>query len=259
MCDMCDQTARRQFLLLTAGVLAAGCQYNNGRGPVAVSSQANLAQDATDLDADDFKPSGEISGKGPRAKFLYGPLVLRQTWTKTNPRAGEGLNWFDGSPSSKDRTKSAVTPNRITVHHDAMHWEGGHNFAKSVDRLRTIRKGHVGRGWNDIGYHFAIDGRGRIWQCRPLQFQGAHVKGENPRNLGILMMGNFEEQKPTRNQVKALDDALTKFCAFYKVPGRRIYGHRELGQTACPGKNLFPEVQRIRNGIQVQPSRKKIP
>ena len=34
-----------------------------------------------------------------------------------------------------------------------------------------------------------------------------------------------------------------KFCAFYKVPGRRIYGHRELGQTACPGKHLFPQVQ----------------
>ena len=249
MCDTCDQTARRQFLLLTAGLLAAGCQYNSGRGPLSTSTPSDQTDDPQDVGSDDFKPREEIVGKGSRANFLYGPLVLRQTWTKTTPRSGDGLNWFDGSPSSKGRTNSAVPPNRITVHHDAMHWAGGHTFAKSVDRLRTIRKGHLGRGWNDIGYHFAIDGRGRIWQCRPLQFQGAHVKGENPRNLGILMMGNFEEQKPTQNQVKALDDALHKFCAFYKVPGRRVYGHRELGQTVCPGKHLFPQVQRIRSKI----------
>ena len=249
MCDMCDQTARRQFLLLTAGLLAAGCQYNSGRGPMSTSGPSDQTDDLQDLEANDFNPREEIVGKGSRANFLYGPLVLRQTWTKTTPRSGDGLNWFDGSPSSEDRTKYAVTPNRITVHHDAMHWEGGHNFAKSVDRLRTIRKGHVCKGWNDIGYHFAIDGRGRIWQCRPLKFQGAHVKGENPRNLGILMMGNFEEQKPTLNQLEALEDALTRFCRFYGVRGRHIYGHRELGNTACPGKNLFPKVQSIRKKI----------
>lgn len=249
MDDKFDQTPRRQFLLLTAGLLAAGCQYNSGRGPMTTSASSGRSGDLQGLESDDFKSREEIVGKGPKANFLYGPLVLRQTWTKTTPRSGDGLNWFDGSPSSKGRIRYAVPPDRITVHHDAMHWAGGHNFAKSVDRLRTIRNGHLGRGWNDIGYHFAIDGRGRIWQCRPLQFQGAHVKGENPRNLGILVMGNFEEQKPTRNQVNALDDALKRFCAFYNVSGRRIYGHRELGQTACPGKHLFPEVQRIRTKI----------
>ena len=244
-----EQENRRRFLLTTAGLLAAGCQYNSGRGPLSTSTPSDHTDDLQDLGADDFKPREEIVGKGSRENFLYGPLVLRQTWTKTTPRSGDGLKWFDGSPSSKDRSKSAVPPNRITVHHDAIHWAGGHNFAKSVERLRTIRKGHVGKGWNDIGYHFAIDGRGRIWQCRPLKYAGAHVGGENTRNLGILVMGNFEEQKPTQNQIKALDDALQKFCAFYKVPGRRIYGHRELGRTVCPGKNLFPEVQRIRNRI----------
>ena len=249
MGNMKDQENRRRFLLTTAGLLAAGCQYNSGRGPISTSASSAQVDDPQNLDSDDFTPREEIVGKDSKAEFLYGPLVLRQTWTKTTPRTGDGLNWFDGSPSSKSRIKSAVPPNRITVHHDAMHWTGGHSFTKSVDRLRTIRKGHLGRGWNDIGYHFAIDGRGRIWQCRPLQFQGAHVRGENPRNLGVLVMGNFEEQKPTRNQVNALDDALQRFCAYYKVPGRRIYGHRELGQTACPGKNLFPEVQRIRNRI----------
>ena len=146
MCDTCDQTARRQFLLLTAGLLAAGCQYNSGRGPLSTSTPSDQTDDPQDVGTDDFKPREEIVGKGSRANFLYGPLVLRQTWTKTTPRSGDGLNWFDGSPSSKGRTKSAVPPNRITVHHDAMHWAGGHTFAKSVDRLRTIRNGHLGRG-----------------------------------------------------------------------------------------------------------------
>ena len=241
-----DQADRRRFLLLTAGVLAAGCQYNSGKGVAMRPSPIGLPPEAgTGIAA--ATPSVEKTVAG--ANFRFGPLISRETWTKSKPRSGNGLNWFDGTPSSSERPNSAL-PDRITVHHDAMRWQGKHNFTKSVERLRSIYTAHVsGRNWNDIGYHFAIDGRGRVWQCRPLKYQGAHVKDENPSNLGVLVMGNFEEQRPTRNQVLALQDALQRFSRYYKVPGRRVYGHRELGATLCPGKNLFPELQRIRKTL----------
>ncbi|MEC8093822.1 MAG: hypothetical protein VX155_08345, partial [Planctomycetota bacterium] len=97
---MKDQENRRRFLLTTAGLLAAGCQYNSGRGPISTSASSAQVDDPQDLDSDDFTPREEIVGKDSKAEFLYGPLVLRQTWTKTTPRLGDGLNWFDGSPSS---------------------------------------------------------------------------------------------------------------------------------------------------------------
>jgi hypothetical protein len=34
----------------------------------------------------------------------------------------------------------------------------------------------------DIGYHYTIDPTGRIWEGRPVQYQGAHVKMNNEHN-----------------------------------------------------------------------------
>ena len=29
---------------------------------------------------------------------------------------------------------------------------------------------------HDVGYHYAVDRAGRVWECRPLTWQGAHVR-----------------------------------------------------------------------------------
>ena len=68
-----------------------------------------------------------------------------------------------------------------------------------------IRRGHVNHnGWADIGYHFAVDRAGRVWSCRPLVWQGAHVKDRNEGNIGVLVLGNFEIERPTSAQLNAL-------------------------------------------------------
>ena len=237
-----EQENRRRFLLTTAGLLAAGCQYNSGRGPLVRSEpigleEASLQESAT---------ADEGTKASPRAMFKYGPLLARGRWTKSQPRKDKNLLYLGGQPAKalKRPTKPNL-PNRITVHHDAMLWEGRHDYAGAVDRLRRIQRIHLNKGWNDIGYHFAIDGRGHIWQCRPLEYQGAHVKDQNRRNLGIVVMGNFEEQKPTLNQLVALQDALQKFSNAYKIPCSQIKGHKDRAPNLCPGKNLYPKLQDI--------------
>ena len=152
---------------------------------------------------------------------------------------------------SKIKLPTKNLPNRISVHHDAMEWKGRHDFSSARERLRKIHKYHMQNNWDGIGYHFAIDGRGHVWQCRPLKYQGAHVGGENTRNLGILVMGNFEVQHPTLNQLKSLEKALQIFHEAYKIPGSRIKGHKEYASAAtlCPGKNLFPKFVAMRNRI----------
>ena len=44
----------------------------------------------------------------------------------------------------------------------------------SVD---TIRQWHLDRGWSDIGYHYIIDLEGNLHEGRPVERQGAHVRG----------------------------------------------------------------------------------
>ena len=70
---------------------------------------------------------------------------------------------------------------KITIHHTGgpkpFHGKTAKDakvFLNKVQRFHAIT-----RNWADIGYHFGIDPQGRIWECRPIQFQGAHVKNFN--------------------------------------------------------------------------------
>ena len=127
-----------------------------------------------------------------------------------------------------------------------------HHTATGKGNARTINLSHGARGfWNGLGYHFLIDngtlgkGDGQIemsprWirqQC------GAHCKagGMNDKAIGIALVGNFNCEKPTSNQLAI--SRLPSFGPSQLLPytPANILGHREApgAKTECPGK-LFP-------------------
>ncbi len=129
----------------------------------------------------------------------------------------------------------------ITIHHDGIptvFW--GEDVASSEARIEFIRRAHRNKGWGDIGYHVVIDRAGRVWEGRPLQWQGAHVKNHNEGNIGILVMGNFEVQQPTQAQLASLDKVVRTAKSHWKVSRTNLKSHREWSDaaTSCPGKNL---------------------
>ena len=144
--------------------------------------------------------------------------------------------------------------NRITIHHDGL--PGlfiSSDPNDTAGRIELIRHRHRNaNGWADIGYHYVIDREGRLWQARNVKYQGAHVKDENEGNLGILVLGNFEVQKPKPKQVRALKKAIVYFQAKYHVPIDRVYTHGELGVTSCPGVALQQYVNAIRAEVNSQ-------
>ncbi|HVT83221.1 MAG TPA: peptidoglycan recognition family protein [Phycisphaerae bacterium] len=132
--------------------------------------------------------------------------------------------------------------NRITVHHTAGEIQTD-AWRPTANELEGIREFHAGtrptdRNWADIAYHFAIDRAGRVWQARPLAYQGAHAKGHNQHNLGIVLLGNFAVQSPSAAQLTSL----TLFVGFvrklYAVPLANVFTHGELVDTECPGTLL---------------------
>ncbi len=180
-----------------------------------------------------------VSPSGPRVEAIDSlsvipPFVIpRDKWTSSGPK-----RWL-ADPMS--------TVNRITVHHDAIMPVPGGAYAESLRRLQLIRTGHLNNGWADIGYHFAIDPNGRVWQARPLELQGAHVKDNNPGNLGIVVFGNYEQIRPTAQSVNALDQMLAYAMQRFGVPLGRVYTHQELRPTACPGRNLQAQMNSTRS------------
>ncbi|KQX69920.1 hypothetical protein ASD06_02655 [Angustibacter sp. Root456] len=129
--------------------------------------------------------------------------------------------------------------------------------------IRGIYRFHVqGRGWNDIGYNFLVDRFGRIWEGRyggvALPVIGAHTQGYNAEAFAMSAIGNFDVAKPPAAMVSAYSRLFAWKLGLHGVPAtgavtlngtrlQRINGHRDAGQTACPGRYLYARLATIRS------------
>ncbi len=160
-------------------------------------------------------------------------IIPRIRWASTGTRTGR-VNAMNGV-------------NRITLHHEGWNTVSFHDVSTTQDRLERIRRNHVNNlGWGDIGYHYIIDRAGRLWEGRPIRYQGAHVGGHNEHNLGIMLLGNFDNQQPTQAQLQAMIQTVQVFRRRYNVPAHRVVTHQEITPTACPGRNLQPQIASLR-------------
>lgn len=111
-----------------------------------------------------------------------------------------------------------------------------------------IHQGHLNNGWCGIGYHYVIRKNGIIERGRPLVTVGAHAYGQNEHTVGINVTGNFEWEKPTPYQLKSLVNLVTALCRIYNLDPNMhtVVGHRDVNDTACPGRNLYAKLPDIR-------------
>lgn len=168
-----------------------------------------------------------------------GNVIPRSAWTTARP-ATAFIN-------------PMRTIDRITIHH-AGFGISARNQSEVARILEAMRRDHTtnrrdasGRPWADIGYHYLIDPAGRIWEGRDIRYQGAHVRNNNERNLGIQVMGNFNDQRPTSEQLASLDAFVADRARAYGIPVNQIYTHQELGQTECPGASLQAYMEQTRS------------
>ncbi|HHT9155361.1 MAG TPA: N-acetylmuramoyl-L-alanine amidase, partial [Candidatus Tripitaka sp. YC43] len=148
------------------------------------------------------------------------------------------------APRLETLCKPEATENHwryIVLHHSATH-EG------SAARFDTFHR--EVRGWeNGLGYHFVIgngtdsrDGEIEVGKRWKKQLSGAHAGDSryNRMGIGICLVGNFEEgDRPTRRQMKSLINIIRYLSQRYDIPRSSIILHKDVHDTACPGKN-FP-------------------
>jgi tetratricopeptide (TPR) repeat protein len=142
---------------------------------------------------------------------------------------------------------------RITVHHTGGPTFWGHSAAESANEIRKIQRVHQSeKQWADIGYHYIIDRVGRVWQGRPLVYQGAHAKGDaNRGNIGVVILGNYMQQDLNTAQLRALRNVVGWLCDRFQIPPQRVYTHCEIrhGTTECPGPPISRAVEDIRRSL----------
>jgi hypothetical protein len=231
------QLNRRDVLGSTLRTLALGGLASAGL--IGCASTARRAGRLPDPDLPTFGPTGGRTSLAfePAVEKASGSsgTIVRARWAKSGPNQG-GMN-----PQARLRY--------ITIHHDGLPTPlASTGELESANRLESIRAAHRKRGWADIGYHYAVDRSGRIWDCRSLRYEGAHVKGHNPGNIGILVMGNFDKEKPTKLQLRSLCTQVNALCLTYGIRKGRVRTHREWASaaTACPGRHLQPRVTELR-------------
>jgi len=141
---------------------------------------------------------------------------------------------------------------RMTVHHEGWTPVWFDDVQSTSKRLESIRRSHLKRFQaGDIGYHFVIDRAGRVWQGRDLRYQGAHVRDHNANNIGVMVLGNFDLQRPTKAQLSTLGFTLAQLMQRYRILSKHVVTHQELNVTSCPGKSLQSQVVAMRRSGQL--------
>jgi len=130
---------------------------------------------------------------------------------------------------------------KIIVHHTA---------SPRDTTVAQIRDWHVnGNGWSDIGYHYIILGDGTLERGRSINKTGAHCKGHNKGSIGICVTGNTSQEPPTTAQVESLFGTLKMLLEDYNLQRSDVYGHRDFGNTECPGNWLYTLLQQFKQGL----------
>ncbi|OOO66789.1 hypothetical protein BS638_06590 [Clostridium tepidum] len=120
-----------------------------------------------------------------------------------------------------------------------------HHAEASHCSVYDIHQWHLNNGWAGIGYHYFVRKDGSIWKGRPDNVVGSHVLGYNSNTLGICAEGSYMSETMPYAQKQAIVDLCKYLCNKYGIS--KIYGHREVGSSNCPGTN-YP-LNEIKNAV----------
>ncbi|MEV2235384.1 peptidoglycan recognition family protein [Streptomyces phaeochromogenes] len=204
--------------------------------------------------APDFPPAG---------------LITRKKWGADESKRFKA----DGSENSPTQFFPVQA---LTVHHT----DTANNDPDPAATVRAIYEQHaISNDWGDIGYHFLIDAKGKIYEGR---FSGAdgvpahdkqgkvvtafHTVGFNSGNIGIALLGDFNKGE----QTPAMRDSLARLLASlakkhgldvesnitYRNPvngttkqAPALSGHRDWIATDCPGTSTYTGLEALRGQV----------
>jgi uncharacterized protein with LGFP repeats len=240
-----DSAGLTRRSLVAAGALAAGGLWAPGRVLARLLRGLPMAE------------SGLQAGAGQP------PIIAREAWAKGH-----------APPHGAPQYGSVQL---AFVHHTEN--PDGYPAAAVPAMLRSIYEFHrFGRGWNDIGYNFAIDRFGRIWEARAGGIDeaviGAQAGGYNAYSTGIAILGSYGAQRISAAALSALERliawklslhgapctgrvtvrvtaegaAYSRFPAGARVSLPRVAGHRDADSTDCPGDALYGQLSDVRQG-----------
>jgi hypothetical protein len=212
---------------------------------------------------DDIRFDFIDSKEGPSAvaASLSAQSQSAQTATVGQPTVISRAAW-GADESYMTWAPQGATIQQFILHHSAGS-DGGNDPAAVI---RGIYYYHaVTLGWGDIGYNYVVDPQGRIYQGRsgPEGTIAAHTYGYNTGSVGIALLGNYDSITVTPAAEQAVANLVGYLSAkndldpqavknFINVSAPTLAGHRDFGQTLCPGTAQYGRMPTLRSSASAQ-------
>jgi N-acetylmuramoyl-L-alanine amidase len=111
--------------------------------------------------------------------------------------------------------------------------------------MRAIERVGVQR-FGRFSYSYAVHPHGTVLEGAGTTV-GAHTAGRNSSSFGIVLIGNYDVQTPTHDQLAAVAGLIRWLIDTGKlIRGASVGGHRDVKSTACPGGNAYSRLPEIR-------------
>jgi hypothetical protein len=212
----------RHLLLVLGVALLAGCQ----------------------MDADADLPPVRLAP--PTVASAGRPASVAAVPTPVSPAPVPAADRYVPNPQASAGVPAAWIP-RAPVNHWT--WIIIHHSDSAYGSAAIIDKWHRDRGFDELGYHFVIgngtnsgDGQIEVGPRWTKQKWGAHDNAldnrYNTNGIGICLVGNFNNTRPTPRQLRSLVRLVVYLMRTYDIPSDRVLGHGETKVTQCPGRFL---------------------
>ena len=176
-------------------------------------------------------------------------------------------NWYLIYPEYFNHHK-----NKIVIHHTATDYDPNRTTDEVKSYIQKIYKYHtINRNFGDIWYNFLIDQLWNIYEWRS-GWEWAvwmHTSSNNISSIWIALLWNFENDVPTEAQLSSLVNLTTAIARYYNIDplgkthtfelntskepyvtpkvNYNIMWHEDVKATACPGKNLYNFIPKLRD------------
>ena len=211
------------------------------------------------------------ASSGPVPVPVYRPTPQPEIITRAGWGADEGMR--KGNPQFAPISK-------LIVHHTVT----SNNDPDPAQTVRAVYAYHTRHnGWDDIGYNFLVDQQGRVYEGRWARAYrpgeaptgedesgrgviGAHAKAVNPGTAGVALLGDYSGGVvPPGPALDGLIRVLAWKAGRHNIDPNgaapftakdgsqrtfpNISGHRDVGQTGCPGGRIYERLPEIRQRV----------
>lgn len=228
---------------------------------------------STRVGAVDF-PSGGDNGGGEDGSGQNSAATTTSSGGKVTDSIIKRKKW-DPKNDCRPREKSKKGKVKAAVVHHTVNANDYRRKDAASMVLGICRFHRNVNGWDDIGYNFVVDRFGDVFEGRNGGVEranvGAHAVGFNDQTSGVANLGTFSKEKQRDDALKAEGELIqwlgkvhdfdpvsrtklisgggsgNRFKSEEKVKVKAISGHRDVGQTECPGTQLYGQLGKVRD------------